>query len=110
GCATGAGGGAAFFRRPGFCRDRRACGAVGTHGGARLARGARAAAPAHGPGAVSLDEIALLRGALELPESERRAFVERRCADDPARRARLLDLVALDAEGDTLLDGGVDAL
>ena len=59
---------------------------------------------------MSLDEIALLREALELPESERRAFVERRCADDPARRARLLDLVVLDAEGDTLLDGGVDAL
>lgn len=59
---------------------------------------------------MSLDEIALLREALELPESERRAFVERRCADDPARRARLLDLVVLDAEGDALLDGGVDAL
>lgn len=59
---------------------------------------------------MSPREIALLREALDLPEAERATFVERRCADDPARCARLLDLIALDAEGDALLDGGVDTL
>lgn len=59
---------------------------------------------------MSLTDVDLLRQALDLDSSERIAFVERHCGDDPARRERLLRLIALDEKSDLLLDGGVDPI
>lgn len=57
---------------------------------------------------MSEADISLLRQALDLPEAQRGDFISRACADDPVQRERLLRLLALDAESDALLDGGVE--
>ncbi len=49
-------------------------------------------------------DIQLLRQVLELQPGERSAFIDRHCADDATRRERLHRLIALDGEGDALLD------
>ncbi len=51
---------------------------------------------------------ALLREALDLPEAERRAFLEQASADDAELMASLLRLLELDADTDPFLDATLD--
>lgn len=51
---------------------------------------------------------ALLRESLDLPESERRQFVEQASAGDASLLANLLRLLELDAGADPLLDASLD--
>ena len=46
----------------------------------------------------------LFHEALELPETERRGFLEAQCKDDPGLAAEVLVLLEEDASGDSLLD------
>ena len=50
---------------------------------------------------------ALFHAALELPEAERRAFVERECAGDSDLAADVLAMLEADAEGMPILDSGL---
>ncbi len=50
---------------------------------------------------------ALFHAALELPEAERQAFVERECAGDPGLAADVLAMLEADAHGETILDSGL---
>lgn len=59
---------------------------------------------------MSARRIRLLREALDLDESDRAAFVDAACRDDPALGAELHRLLALDAEQNPLLDQGLDSL
>lgn len=52
----------------------------------------------------------LLREALDLPESERIAFLQRACVDDVSLQANLLRLLELDANADPLLDATLDGV
>ncbi len=51
---------------------------------------------------------ALLRESLDLPESERRQFLEQASAGDAPLLANLLRLLELDAGADPLLDASLD--
>jgi serine/threonine-protein kinase len=53
---------------------------------------------------------ALFHEALVLPAGERRAFVESRCADDPAVAAETLAMLAEDERADQVLDRGLEPL
>ena len=53
---------------------------------------------------------ALFHRAIELPEAERRSFVEAECGDDPGLGTDALALLAEDASGASLLDRGVSAV
>ena len=53
---------------------------------------------------------ALLREALDLPESKRRAFLEQASAGDAALLSTLLHLLELDADSDPLLDAPLDGV
>ncbi len=53
---------------------------------------------------------ALLQAALDLPPTERVAFIERECAADAVLLARMRALLAIDAQEWTLLDQPIDAL
>lgn len=51
---------------------------------------------------------ALLREALDLPDSERQLFLEQASAGDPSLLADLLRLLQLDADADPFLDAPLD--
>ena len=50
---------------------------------------------------------ALFHAALELPEAERQAHVERECAGDAGLAADVLAMLEADAHGATILDSGL---
>ena len=49
----------------------------------------------------------LFGGAVDLPQSEQRSFLENECAGDAALMAEVLAMIEEDARGDSLLDHGV---
>jgi len=53
---------------------------------------------------------ALFHQAVELPESERDAFLVRHSADDPSLAREVKELIEEDARGDFILDSGVSAV
>ncbi|MGA2248856.1 MAG: hypothetical protein ABSH48_28210 [Verrucomicrobiota bacterium] len=52
-------------------------------------------------------EIEVFNVALELPASQRAAYLEVTCAGDPALRERLDALLAADSQGEELLPKGI---
>lgn len=61
------------------------------------------------PEALSLRALGVFRAALDLPESQRREWVQAQCADDPTLLGRVVRLLEADAQAGGLLPTGGSA-